>query len=108
MYSSNVFCPTIDNFKILIIIVISYKPYFYRKELYIMASKYYVARINPKTLKKTITLDTNVAPSAAELVAVETYVKAGYEIRFKSEKRAAAARERAKQNGFGKKKEAAE
>ena len=67
-------------------------------------TKYYVARINPKTLKKTITLDTKVQPSAADLVAVETYVKAGYEIRFKSEKRAAIAKERAKTTGFGKNK----
>lgn len=74
-----------------------------------MASKYYVARINPNTLKKTVTLDTKVNPTAADLVAVETYVKAGYEIRFKSEKRAAIAKERAKKSGFGKKKaEAAE
>ena len=69
-----------------------------------MASKYYVARINPKTLKKTVTIDTKAAPSAADLIAVETYVKAGYEIRFKSEKRAAAAKKRAAETGFGKKK----
>ena len=54
--------------------------------------------------KKTITLDNKVIPSAAEQNAVQMYVVAGYEIRFKSEKRAAAARKRAKENGFGKKK----
>lgn len=73
-----------------------------------MASKYYVARINPKTLKKTVTIDTKANPSAADLIAVETYVKAGYEIRFKSEKRAAAAKKRAAETGFGKKKAVAE
>ena len=67
-------------------------------------ANYYVVRTNPKTLKKTITLDTNVQPTAAELVAVETYVKAGYEIRFKSEKRAKVAKERALKTGWGKKK----
>ena len=70
---------------------------------------YFVARINPKTGKKTVTIDTGVTPIPAEVVALETYVKAGYEIRYKSEKRAAAARKRAKETGFGKKKaEAAE
>ena len=73
-----------------------------------MASKYYVARINPTTLKRTITIDTKATPSAADLIAVETYVKAGYEIRFKSEKRAAAAKKRAEETGFGKKKAKAE
>lgn len=68
---------------------------------------YYVTRINPKTGKKTITIDTGVTPIPAEERAVQTYVNAGYEIRFKSEKRAAAARKRAQEIGFGKKKEAA-
>ena len=65
---------------------------------------YYVIRTNPKTGKKTITLDSAVNPTPAELQAVQVYVNAGYEIRFKSEKRAKVARERAKTTGFGKKK----
>ena len=67
-------------------------------------ANYFVVRTNPKTGKKTITIDTGVTPIPAEVVAVETYVKAGYEIRFKSEKRASAARKRAKETGFGGKK----
>lgn len=55
--------------------------------------------------KKTITIDTKETPKDAEKMALEFYVKAGYEIRFKSEKRAAAAKKRAAANGFGKKKE---
>ena len=69
---------------------------------------YFVTRINQKTGKKTITIDTGITPTPAEKDALQTYVNAGYEIRFKSEKRAAAARKRAKENGFGKKKEEAE
>lgn len=69
-----------------------------------MASKYFIAKINPRTGKKTVTIDSSVAPSPADNNAVQFYVNAGYEIRFKSEKRAAAARKRAKENGFGKKK----
>lgn len=67
-------------------------------------AKCYTTRINSKTGKKTITLDTGVTPSPAEALAIEIYVKAGYEIRFKSEKRAAAAKKRAKETGFGTKK----
>lgn len=65
---------------------------------------YYVIRTSPKTGKKTITLNGAVNPTPAELAAVQVYVNAGYEIRFKSEKRAKIAAERAKKNGFGKKK----
>jgi hypothetical protein len=69
-----------------------------------MATKsYYVVRVNPKTGKKTITLDGSITPTPVQLQAVQTYVNAGYEIRFKSEKRAAAAAKRAKETGFGKK-----
>lgn len=71
-----------------------------------MASKYFVAKINPRTGKKTVTIDTAVAPTPADNNAVQFYVNAGYEVRFKSEKRAAAARKRAMENGFGKKKAA--
>lgn len=68
-------------------------------------ANYYTIRTNPKTGKKTITIDTGVTPIPAEIAAVQIYVNAGYEIRFKSEKRAAAAKKRAMESGFGKKKE---
>jgi len=67
-----------------------------------MAEKKYF-KVNVE--KKTITIDTTVTPIAAEERAVDSYVKAGYIIKFKSEKRAAAARKRATESGFGKKKE---
>jgi hypothetical protein len=73
------------------------------KEILTMA--YFIARINQKTGKKTITIDTGYTPSPAEKEAAQMYVNAGYEVRFKSEKRAAAAKKRAKENGFGRKKE---
>lgn len=63
---------------------------------------YFVVRVNPKTGKKTITLDNAVTPTPAETNAVQIYVNAGYEIRFKSEKRAKAAKKRAEETGFGK------
>lgn len=58
-------------------------------------------RKNRKTgaVKKVIILDTLATPTPAEELAVQTYVNAGYEIAFKSEKRAAAARKRIKENG---------
>jgi hypothetical protein len=58
--------------------------------------------------KRIITIDSKVTPSAAEKDVVQMYVNAGYTIRFKSEARAAAARKRAKETDFGKKKKAAE
>lgn len=65
-------------------------------------------RKNKKTgaVKKVIILDTLAKPTPVEELAVQTYVNAGYEIAFKSEKRAAAARKRIKENGgkIGKKK----
>ena len=54
--------------------------------------------------KHIVTIDTKVIPSTAEKDVVQMYVNAGYTIRFKSEKRAAAARKRAKETGFGSKK----
>ena len=63
----------------------------------------FVPRINQKTGKKTITIDGSVVLTPAEKDAVQFYVNAGYEIRFKSEKRAKAAAKRAKESGFGKK-----
>lgn len=69
-----------------------------------MATKYFTTSTNPKTGKKYVTINGAVAPTPADNNAIQFYVNAGYEIRFKSEKRAAAARKRAKENGFGKKK----
>lgn len=72
-----------------------------------MASKYYVARISPKTGKKTVTINTLVSPTPADTQAVQFYVNAGYEVRYKSEKRAEKARKRAKETNFGRKKKEA-
>lgn len=71
-----------------------------------MASKYY--KLNSD--KKTITIDTKVSPTAQDKEEVQMYVVAGYIIRHKSEKRAAAAKERIEKNGgkIGKKKAAKE
>jgi hypothetical protein len=69
-----------------------------------MASKYFTTTVNPKTGKRYVTIDGSVAPTPADNNAIQFYVNAGYEIRFKSEKRAAAARKRAAATGFGKKK----
>lgn len=65
-----------------------------------MASKYY--KLNKDN--KTITVDDNVTPTAADKLDFQAYVNAGYTIRHKSAKRAAAAKKRAETNGFGKKK----
>lgn len=71
-----------------------------------MASKYFTTSVNAKTGKRYVTINGAVAPTPADNNAIQFYVNAGYEIRFKSEKRAAAARERAKTTGFGRKKKA--
>ena len=65
-----------------------------------MATKYYKLNVD----KKIITIDTKITPTQADKDTLQMYVNAGYIIRYKSEKRAAAARKRAKENGFGKKK----
>lgn len=67
-----------------------------------MADKKYLSKVNPNN--KTITIDFSVKPTAAEDKQVQLYIESGYIIRVKSEARAAAARERAKKSGFGKKK----
>lgn len=66
-----------------------------------MADKKYL-KVNPNN--KTITIDFSVKPTAADEKKVQLYIAGGYVIREKSEARAAAARERAKKTGFGKKK----
>lgn len=58
-------------------------------------NKYYKLNKN----NKTITIDRKVKPTAEDKEDVQMYVNAGYIIRYKSEKRAAAARERVKANG---------
>lgn len=70
-------------------------------------NKYFTTSIHADG-KKIITIDTKHIPIPAEEQAAQMYVNAGYEIRFKSEKRAAAARKRAKESGFGSKKAKAE
>lgn len=60
------------------------------------------------TDNKTITIDPSVSATTFDKKAIEYYIGAGYKIRQKSELRANAARERAKKNGFGKKKETKE
>lgn len=67
-----------------------------------MASKYY--KINKNS--KTITIDRSVKPTVADKEEIQLYIAGGYILRHKSEKRAAAARERVKANGgkIGKKK----
>ena len=69
--------------------------------------KYY--RLSERTLKsgkvkKIITIDDSVKPTDFELADVRLYVQSGYTIAHKSKERAEAARKRAKDTGFGKKK----
>lgn len=61
-----------------------------------MADKKYF-KLNKET--EVVTIDTKVTPKQAEKDVVQMYVNAGWTIRFKSEKRAAAARKRIKENG---------
>ena len=61
-----------------------------------MADKKYY-KLNKEN--KTITLDPKVKATEIEKETVQMYVNAGYIIRFKSEKRVAAAEKRLKENG---------
>ena len=65
-----------------------------------MEKKYY--KLN--TERKTITIVDTVKPTKADETDIALYIKCGYVLRHKSQKRAELARERAKTNGFGKKK----
>lgn len=67
--------------------------------------KYFTVKTDAKSGKQVITIDTTVIPTQAEKDVAQMYISAGAIQRFKSEKRAAAARKRAKENGFGKKKD---
>ena len=69
-----------------------------------MASKYYNVKTDAKSGKQIVTIDAKVIPTVAEKDVVQMYINAGATVRFKSEKRAAAARKRAKESGFGAKK----
>ena len=51
--------------------------------------------VNPDTKKKVLTIDDSVKPTARDQFLLDNYLKAGYTIRFKSEKRAEKAKERA-------------
>ena len=78
-----------------------------------MASKYYklsqrtTRDKETKEIKKIsnyIIIDDSVKPTPKDIEDIKLYIQCGYTIHHKSAKRAAAARERAKKNGFGKKK----
>lgn len=75
-----------------------------------MANKYY--KISERQLKNgtknIITIDDSVKPTEQDMKDIKLYIQCGYELRHKSEKRAAAARKRAKETGFGKKKKTTE
>lgn len=69
--------------------------------------KYY--RLSERTLKggvikKIITIDDEITPTKQDLNDLQMYVACGYQIAHKSQKRAANAKKRAEENGFGKKK----
>ncbi len=68
-----------------------------------MAGKYFTIKTDAKSGKQVITIDSSVIPTQAEKDVAQMYIASGAIMRFKSEKRAAAARKRAKENGFGKK-----
>lgn len=70
-------------------------------------AKYYKLsgrRLTNGTIKNIIIIDDTVKPTETDLQDVKMYVSCGYTIQHKSQSRAAAARERAKKTGFGKKK----
>lgn len=52
--------------------------------------------VNVDTAKKVLTIDDSITPNARDQFLIDNYLKVGYTIRFKSEKRAEKARERAK------------
>jgi hypothetical protein len=58
-------------------------------------------------IKRTITVDDSVKPTERDLADLRMYIQCGYVLAHKSEKRAAAARKRIKENGgkIGKKAE---
>lgn len=54
--------------------------------------------VNVDTAKKVLTIDDSVKPNDRDQFLIDNYLKVGYTIRFKSEKRADKARERAQKN----------
>lgn len=76
-----------------------------------MASKYYklsqrtTRDKETKEIKKVsnyIIIDDSVTPTPKDIEDIKLYIQCGFTIQHKSAKRAAAAKERAKKNGFGK------
>ena len=65
-----------------------------------MGKKYY--KLN--TERKTITINDDVKPTKTDEADITLYIKCGYTLRHKSEKRVAIAKERMKETGFGAKK----
>ncbi|MBO5949080.1 hypothetical protein J6Q66_09640 [bacterium] len=68
-------------------------------------AKYYKLserKLNGGIIKKIIIIDDTVKPTDIDLADVKMYVSCGYTIQHKSQSRAAAARKRAKETGFGK------
>lgn len=61
------------------------------KGAFTMAKKYFTIDRD----KKRITIDTSITPTAEEKEAVEMYGKFGYDLFFKSQKRAAAMKKKA-------------
>ena len=56
---------------------------------------YYVAKVDPE--KKVLTIDDSVKPNSRDQLLIDTYIKAGYTLRFKSDARTKKAKERAAQ-----------
>lgn len=69
-----------------------------------MANKYFTVKTDAKSGRQIITIDASVIPTQAEKDVAQMYIASGAIMRFKSEARAAAARKRAKETGFGAKK----
>ena len=51
--------------------------------------------VNVDTEKKVLTIDDSIKPTSRDQFLIDTYVKAGYSMRFKSEARTKRAKERA-------------
>lgn len=54
--------------------------------------------VNVDTEKKVLTIDDSLTPNKRDQFLLDNYLKVGYTIRFKSEKRVARAKERQKSN----------
>ena len=56
---------------------------------------YYVSKVD--TEKKVLTIDDSVKPNSRDQLLIDSYLKVGYQLRFKSDARTIKARERASQ-----------